>query len=197
MCYNFGMAGLSVPFPGRSVLSARYHRLPMLFLLVGPKGTGKSHVGRLLERTHGIRFFHVEPLWMQFNAACRDAGRSGSIAEGLLAVLPAVRDALAADPHVSVETTGASAEILEALLGLAGPAATFVIRVRAPLSTCLERIARRDPTHQIPMEEERIREVYRLGEECAIACDVELRNEALADAEILAAVRRSPRWPLP
>jgi shikimate kinase len=34
----------------------------MFIVLVGPKGSGKSHIGRTLERELGVLFFHVEPV---------------------------------------------------------------------------------------------------------------------------------------
>lgn len=40
----------------------------MLILLIGPKGSDKSHIGRILELSLGGHFFHVETLWMAYNA---------------------------------------------------------------------------------------------------------------------------------
>src|SRR5688572_13495016 len=36
----------------------------MFVILVGAKGSGKSHIGRILEARLGVHFFHVEPLWL-------------------------------------------------------------------------------------------------------------------------------------
>jgi shikimate kinase len=48
----------------------------MFVMLVGPEGSGKSHVGRVLEKHLGVRFFHVEPLWLDYYAECQRAGDS-------------------------------------------------------------------------------------------------------------------------
>jgi shikimate kinase len=159
----------------------------MFVLLVGPKGSGKSHIGRLLERRRGVHFFHVEPLWMRYYADCRAAGREPVIAEGIGRVHPEIVAALSAHPHVSVETTGASPEILSDLLTLRPPADTLVVRVDAPLDLCLERIAARDQTNQIPMDVESIRRVYELGRTAVPDAALTIRNVALGDDAILAA----------
>lgn len=68
----------------------------MFVLLVGPKGSGKSHIGRVLERRLGVHFFHVEPLWMAYYAECKSKRQAPSIADGIRVVHPRIRVALAA-----------------------------------------------------------------------------------------------------
>ena len=158
----------------------------MLVLLVGPKGSGKSHIGRVLEARLGVRFFRVEPLWMAYYAACRSAGREPVIAEGIAEVHPAIAAALREHEHVSVETTGASGEILADLLTRAPRSETVIVRVSAPLALCLERIAARDRTNQIPMDVEMIRKVHALSETLQLEADVALANAGLGEEEVVA-----------
>ena len=159
----------------------------MFVILVGPKGSGKSHIGRVLERRLGVHFLKVEPLWMAHAARCRAAGREPDIAGGIAAVHPEVTRAIGRHRHVCVETTGASPEILDGLRSLAPPADTLVVRVRAPLALCLERIATRDPSHQIPMDLESIRNVHRLSLAAEVEAALVLDNVALSDREIASA----------
>lgn len=157
----------------------------MLIILVGPKGSGKSHIGRILERRLGIRFFHVEPLWMEYYADCRKAGREPVIAEGIEIVHPRIARALDAGGHVCVETTGASPEILNGLLSLTDVSETLVVRITAPLELCLERIAARDRTEQIPMDAASIRTVYDLSIAAAVKTNLLLDNRNLSEEEIV------------
>ena len=77
----------------------------MLILLIGPKGGGKSHVGRLLESALGVHFFHAEPHWMAHHDECAQAGRNPSIE---------LSASLDLEFDLVLETTGLSdAEILE------------------------------------------------------------------------------------
>lgn len=161
--------------------------MPMLIVLVGPKGSGKSHIGRVLERHLGVHFFHVEPLWLAWHDECRAAGRAPDLAGGIARVHPRIAAALATHAHVCVETTGAAPEILADLLALRPPADRLVVRVAAPLDLCLRRIAGRDPTEQIPLSEEAIRGVHALSTAAAVAADLALENLALDEAAIVAA----------
>ncbi|MBG1243970.1 hypothetical protein [Nostoc sp. NZL] len=38
----------------------------MLFILVGPKGAGKTHIGTLVNAQMAIKFFPVEPIWIDY-----------------------------------------------------------------------------------------------------------------------------------
>jgi chloramphenicol 3-O-phosphotransferase len=157
----------------------------VLVLLIGPKGSGKTHVGRLLEARFGVHFFHVEPHWMAYHAECEAAGRPVDIAEGVARIRPLLAAALRAHEHVCVETTGASPEILDDLLALGAGSGTLVVKVRAPLELCLARIASRDPRHQIPLDEESIRRVHALAESERVPADLEIDNVDLADADLV------------
>ena len=157
----------------------------MFVLLVGPKGSGKSYIGRTLERSLGVLFFHVEPLWIEYYAECKAAGRRPSIPEGISKVHPQIADALRTNENVCVETIGASPEILNDLLSLAHPSETWVVRVSAPLELCLERIATRDQTNQVPMDVESLRKVYALSVAAAFRSDFTLESTALTEAEIV------------
>jgi chloramphenicol 3-O-phosphotransferase len=161
----------------------------MLILLVGPKGAGKSHIGRLLERSLDTRFFHVEPLWMDYHATCRAQGREPIIPEGIARVHPFIEAALATHPRVSVETTGGSAEILEDLMRIGRRYGLLLARIAAPVETCLTRIEARDPTHQIPMDPSMIRKVHEIASAIDLPFDLTIDNTAAGETEILDAFR--------
>jgi shikimate kinase len=157
----------------------------MFILIVGHKGSGKSHIGRKLEKHLGILFFHVEPEWMSYYAECQASGRQPLISEGVARLHPLLVDALRTHEHVCVETTGASAEILNDWLSLTPPSNTLIVRVSAPLELCLERIVARDQTNQVAMDVESIRQVHALSEVGHLQADLTLENVELSEAEII------------
>ena len=168
----------------------------MFILLVGPKGSGKSYIGRTLERHFGVLFFHVELHWKSYYAECQASGRQPLIAEGLARMHPLIAVALRTHEHVCIETTGASAEILNDMLSLEQPEKTLIVRVSAPLELCLERIAARSQEEQVAMDVERIREVYELSEVAQMEPDLTLTNLQLTDAEIVMQFKRFLTTPL-
>jgi shikimate kinase len=167
----------------------------VLIVLVGPKGSGKSHVGRTLERDLGIHFLHVEPLWMRYHAKCEAAGVEPNLAEGLRAVHRGIAEALRTHEHVCVETTGAAPVILDDLLSLAPPAATLVARLDAPLELCLERIRQRNPTEQIPVDVDAIRRIHALSVAAAVAPALTLDSATLSEDEIVAKFANALAFP--
>ena len=156
----------------------------MFVILVGPKGSGKSYIGRILEARLGVHFLHVEPLWKAYHRDCEANGRQPVIAEGIARVHPVIARALA-HSHVCVETTGASPEILDALLSLMPRSEILMVRVTAPLELCLQRILARDQTDQIPVETDVVRRVHALSESLRLDADVTLDNVQLAEDEIV------------
>ena len=160
----------------------------MLILLIGPKGSGKSYIGRLLEERLGVHFFHVELLWMAYYADCGEAGRGPSIEEGIARAHPSVAKMLEEHSHVCVETTGASREILEDLMRLGEGTGLLLVRVKAPLEVCLKRIAARDQAHQIPVDEAMIRRIFELSEALDLPFDVVLENTSLTKQQLLVQV---------
>ncbi len=159
----------------------------MLILLIGPKGGGKTHVGRLLERRYGVHFFHAERHWMVYHARCKDLGVTPNIAEGIQSVHPLLEDALRSYPRVSVETTGASREILDDLSTLRCPVPILRVRLVTPLQVCLQRVASRDASAQIPADRAMIERVHRLNEELDLPWDLVLENTDLSEQEIVEA----------
>jgi shikimate kinase len=157
----------------------------MLIVLIGPKGSGKSHIGRALEKRLGILFFNVEPFWISYYSECRASAREPVISEGIAKTHPHIAEALRTHEHVCVETTGASAEILNDLLSLEPPAKTLIARVSAPLQLCLERIASRDQKNQIPMDVAAIRKIHGLSESVPLQPDLTLDNAQLTEDEII------------
>lgn len=162
----------------------------MLILLIGPKGSGKSHIGRLLESSMGIHFFHVEPLWMKYYQDCKNMGQEPVVAKGIERIHPAILASLREHQYVCVETTGASQEILNDLLNLDSPDPPLLVKVNAPLSLCLKRIAARDPMHQIPSNIEIIHRSYDLSQHIDLPFDVVFLNESLTTEQILEPFRQ-------
>lgn len=68
-----------------------------LVVLVGPKGSGKTHIGTVLEARLGGRFIRVEPVFKALN----------NRPEAFVEVEREIRAALAEVPVVAVEPTGA------------------------------------------------------------------------------------------
>ena len=57
--------------------------------------------------------------------------------------------------------------------------------MRAPLDVCLERVAGRDQSHQIPVDLETVRKVHELSESLQLDADLVIENDTLSDADLV------------
>lgn len=152
------------------------------FVLVGPKGAGKSYVGRLAERSLGISFIDVEAIALSLPG--------GSTAGDLYALVQTeVERRLQGTDEVLLEVTGAAPESVSLFEHLRRAYVLRLIQISAPLSTCIERISLRDATTHLPTTPEMVQRVYAVSIAADLPYDLRLENHATEDADILSAIQ--------
>lgn len=159
-----------------------------VFILIGPKGAGKSHIGRLLQQEMGIQFIDVEPIFLAYRQAYRQETVEAELREPLRRIRASIDELLQTHEAISFETTAATPLLLEFISELKRQYTTCLIRVNAPLDICLDRVASRDQTVHLPAPEELVTKVYEITTGLRLDFDVELDNVGLSDAAILRAV---------
>lgn len=156
-----------------------------LYILIGPKGSGKSYIGDLVERRLGIPFFRVEPIFMAIRGGRRPDDPE-YIREGFAIAGEEIRGLLDTHEEVLIESTGTATEFWSMLERLGGSHRRVPIRVDAPFDLCLERIRSRDQSRQIPVPDELIRRMDELSRR--VRCDfaativnVDLPDDGIVD----------------
>lgn len=148
-----------------------------LLILIGPKGSGKTHIGAVSDARLGLRFIRVEPIF----AGLSDQGKA------FVEVDRQIRLALAAVPVVAVESTGIVPARVSAL-GRRYPPVRLV-RVHASAVTCYRRFTARDPSAHIPISLEAFREINQRAAQVRYDWDCVLDKDAgLTDDEITEAI---------
>ncbi len=163
-----------------------------LYILIGPKGSGKSHIGELVERRLGIPFFRVEPVFMDIRRG-RAPDDPDYIREGFGLAEEMIRRMLAKHEEVRNSSTGAAEEFRNMLERLRDAARLLPIRVDAPFDLCLERIRSRDQSLQIPVSDDMIRHMDRLSRNAEFDFVATLRNTDLTEQDIVAQVEQVRR----
>ncbi len=135
-----------------------------LLVLVGPKGAGKSTLGRRLGREPGHRFLDVEPIARQVFAASGGVPDEAYARRAFDAIVEAVRAEVARPGVVVLEATGASAEAPAYLARLEALAPVRYVRLRLDPDTCAARIAARDASVHVPVPAEQVRRMHALTE---------------------------------
>lgn len=152
----------------------------ILYMLVGPKGSGKSHIGTLVARRTAIRFLRVEPIWLGLPPG----------ADGWREVERAIDALFEEHDRVMIESLGISEAFGKFHAALAAKYAVKLIRVKAAPDTCLARVKSRDQSVHIAVSDDKVVEYNLVAAGVAYAWDLEIDNDGPAeDADILGAIR--------
>ncbi len=161
-----------------------------VIVLVGPKGAGKTTIGRFLEAELGIEFFCVEPLFLEVRARL-GASHPDLERQGFEAVLASLGDALARSAVVCFDSTGASARFPWLLSELGKLARVVLIRVLADPAQCLERVRQRNAALHIPIADAAIERINDVAARVELPWDAKLDNRGEFDGvAIRAAIRK-------
>jgi shikimate kinase len=147
-----------------------------LVLLVGLKGSGKTFTGGVLEKHLNIKFLRIEPIFLELLQ--QEPGLTGIPLEkrGFQIVLTTLDELAQSHPTLCIESTGAAHTFPEFLAALYQGFRVFVIHIKAPLDTCIERVMTRDTSAHIPVSDHRLREINERALLVNLPWDLEIDN---------------------
>lgn len=158
----------------RQTLAARRAQL---VVLVGPKGAGKSVIGRMIESRFNAHFVDAERI------AIRVLRSMGGIIDETYArrafeeITRAIRAVEADHALIVIETTGASKETIGFLRRLMSRYEVRLIQVRASVETCARRVKTRNQSKQISVPDALIRTMHARSESLNLPWDIRIDND--------------------
>lgn len=156
---------------------------PEIIVLIGPKGAGKSYIGRLIERIYGYFFLHTELIFLEVKK--RNLPFENYVATGYQLVQEAV-EALVQQKHCVVfETIGVADACLALLAYLKKKYTVVFIQVHVSSHVALERVFSRDQTHQIQLERAIVAHMNEQSLQMKLDYDLILENERATDAQLI------------
>ena len=151
-----------------------------LYMLIGPKGSGKTYVGTLVAKHTDIHFIRVEPIWLQLKPG----------EDGWQKVAAAIAEAFQTHDRVMIESLGAGEGFRNFHLLLVAKYPIKMIRVYADLDTCLTRVQTRSSENHIAVSDDNVAEYNRIAAAVQYGWDAEIDNSRPAsDESILRSVR--------
>ena len=151
-----------------------------LYILIGPKGSGKTHIGGLIDIHTDIHFLRVEPVWLDLEPG----------EDGWDKVADAVDTAFQTNGKVMIESLGAGDGFRHMLDRLKSRYPTRLVKVAAAPDTCLERVRTRDGRDHIPVSDEKVAAYNRVAAQVEYPWDAVIDNEGPASsAAILSTIR--------
>lgn len=145
----------------------------MLYILIGPKGSGKTYIGGRIEKLTGIKFLRVEPLWLQLAAG----------EDGWEKVEKTIDGLFLQHEKVVIESLGAGDGFNRMYASLKARYEVKLIKVETDLEECLRRVKSRDKADHIPVSDEKVREYNRIAASVEHPWDAFIDNNGHATDE--------------
>ncbi len=154
-----------------------------MVVLVGPKGSGKTTIGRMLERHPGVHFLNVETIARRVLEAMGKVIDENYARRAFDEILSAIRSIEEQHEVIVIETTGASEETPRFLAALGERYDLRLVRIHARPETCAARIHSRDQSAQIQVSAELIEEMLKRSMALSLPWDLEIDNDPAMPAE--------------
>jgi shikimate kinase len=152
-----------------------------LYMLIGPKGSGKTYIGTLVDRQSDIRFIRVEPIWLSLQPG----------EDGWKKVEQVIDTTFQSHDKVMIESLGAGDGFRGLHASLAQKYSIKMIRVVADLATCLKRVQTRNNADHIAVSDDKVVEYNKIAAQVSYDWALEINNEQPAsDHAILAAISK-------
>ncbi|MGC1374719.1 MAG: hypothetical protein WA821_00745 [Anaerolineales bacterium] len=152
----------------------------VLYMLIGPKGAGKTHIGTLISQRTDILFLRVEPIWMRLRPGENGWKKVEAVVDTMFQIYK----------KVMIESLGIGAGFQSFHSSLAQKYPIQMIRVCADPDTCLRRAKDRDSADQIAVSDDQIAKYNQIAAGVSYDWDLEIDNNLpISEAEILAAVQ--------
>jgi len=120
----------------------------ILFMLIGPKGSGKTHIGTLVNQYTDIAFLRVEPIWLSLQPG----------EDGWKKVEAVVDSLFEKQDKVMIESLGIGEEFVKFHASLAEIYSIKMIRIYADLDTCFTRVKTRNNADHIAVSDDKVAE---------------------------------------
>jgi shikimate kinase len=152
----------------------------ILYILIGPKGSGKTHIGTLINRRTDIAFLRVEPVWLGLQAG----------EDGWKKVEAVIDTIFQTHNKVMIESLGIGEGFREFHAALAEKYPIKMIHVCADLDTCFTRVKKRNNVEHIAVSDDKVIEFNKIAVTVTYDWALEINNNHLAsDVDIINAIQ--------
>jgi len=144
-----------------------------LYLLIGPKGSGKTYIGDYINKNTEIHFLRVEQIWV--------ALRQNE--NGWLKVTEAIAQCFIQSEKVMIENLGAGDEFNHFLSQMKELYSTKLIKIETNLDLCFRRVTERNNRNHIPVSEDKVKEYNKIASKVVLSWDLIIDNNGQQSIE--------------
>jgi shikimate kinase len=155
-------------------------------ILIGSKGSGKTHIGELLERKNKIPFLRVENICLKIKRN-RSVTDKEYIIEVFQSIEKEIRLQLNDKDQLTIETTASALEFDTMLSNLKKDFMVKLVKIDTDALLCLQRVKCRESKNHIPVSDEIVQEINQISAQKQYNFDLIISNNNKTDNEILEA----------
>ena len=155
-----------------------------VYILVGPKGCGKTYIGNLLSEKLGIPFLRVEDIFLKIKTE-NPLEDQNYISIGFRNVENAIREKLLNCNQVTIESTGIVRQFYELVSRLKTDYFVKMIKIETDPTLCINRIKNRDQSIHISVSDDNINFINKLAHSLSLNFDLVLNNNNSNDNELI------------
>jgi shikimate kinase len=166
--------------------------IKVIYILIGPKGAGKSYIGSLMEKQFGIKFIRVEDIWLKLKNEKKYSSEkeyfdniNSFYSEAIIFVKEKLKTELISSNSIVFESLGITPHFDTFILELKQIAKVVLIKINSDPKICLSRIKMRNQSIHIPISDEIINEINSHVANNKLVCDFEINNLNLSDQDIV------------
>ena len=138
----------------------------ILYMLIGPKGSGKTYIGNLIHQQTEIQFIRVESIWLNLQPG----------ENGWQKVEQVIDETFRNYSKVMIESLGAGEEFSRFRVSLAQKYTLKMIRVYTDLATCLARVKNRNSDDHISISDNKVEQYNQIAARVICDWDLEIDN---------------------
>jgi len=146
-----------------------------VYILIGPKGSGKSFIGTLLEKYYGIKFLRVENSVKKIKLN-QSIDNPEYVHHAFRTIESRVRKYMKNEKVAVFESTGLTKYFDQMLKSLRIDFKVITIRISSDLKLCLDRVKSRDQSIHINVSEEQVKQINLAVEAKKMKTDFEIDN---------------------
>lgn len=154
-----------------------------IYLLIGPKGSGKSYIGNLMDQQFQIKFIRVED-WAKTVIRNREIDNQEYLKEVFQSIENGIRKELTKYDDIVFESTGLSGYFDAMLENLKRDFSLLTIRIVAMDELCLTRVRTRDKSIHIDVSDNQVKKINSQVKEKKFITDFSIINNDKTDVEL-------------
>ena len=160
-----------------------------IYLLIGPKGSGKTFIGNLFQEHFHIDFVRVEN-WV---LGLKEEGRlddQAYVKQSFNVIEHGVREALKNTDSMVFESTGLTEHFDRMLSDLRRDFKVTTIKVSADREKCIQRVRMRDQSIHINVSDNQLKQVNEAVHEKEMKTDYTSENREKSEDELKSEIRK-------